>query len=72
MSPEESTNSEFDGEFGVVPVEPAVGETVNLAMPAEPEVAGFGSATTRLTPGAVLSPNKTRHATLNPLDDRLG
>jgi hypothetical protein len=70
MSPEEATNSPLDGEFGVVPVAPAVDETVNLAMSAEPDLAGFDSATTRLSAGPFLSPNKTRHATRNPLEDR--
>lgn len=63
MTPDATTNSPFDGAFGVVPVEPAVDEAVNLA-PLDQPTAGPSPLKTRHSAARVPSPDKTRHSAL--------
>ncbi len=70
MTPDATTGSPFDGVFGVVPVEPAVDEAVNL-VPMGQQAAGPSPLKTRHSAKRVVSPNKTRHSALGapPEDD---
>lgn len=70
MTPDATADSPFDGVFGVVPVEPAVDEAVNLA-PLDQLIAGPSPLKTRHSAARFLSPDKTRHSALGdpPEDD---
>lgn len=63
MTSDATTGSPFDGVFGVVPVDPAVDEAVNLA-PLGQQAAGPSPLKTRHSAKRVLSPDKTRHSAL--------